>query len=274
MKSVYDYMDARLFLQDLYRFRKEVNPKFSYASWAADLGFSNKTLIRLILLGKRRISKKSLWALIKNISLSPLEAEYFEILVEYSQCRSNHEKQGLGNRLIAALRKNINQSLLHPDCGILKNVYGPLVMTLISSSSLPITVKKMAELLEQDEKIIHSIVNDLSQASLILSDGEGYIAAHAMFKINDQYGNYSLAEFYKYWFQATPKAIELPPETRRFRSLQIALSQEEFDEVVNLFNDFVANIVCRFEKNMIEERRLYMFNNAMFPVSHKSLAEL
>src|SRR5437868_1645439 len=189
MISVFDYMDARLFLQDYFREQKSNNPKFSYAGWAIALGFSNKTILRMILQGKRQITVKSLESFKRHLGLAPLELEYFEVLVEYSQCKTAVQRQAIGARLIAVQRKNIQQKLVPTSSGILKNAFGPLIMTLISSAEAPVSCEVLASMLGIPGEQVQEILGDLCETKLILAENGLYSAIHNTFKIADQYGH-------------------------------------------------------------------------------------
>lgn len=269
MKSpvIFDYMDSCLFLQDFYSYQKEMKNSFSYASWAESLGFSNKTLLRLIVLGKRNISANNIKAFTTTLNLNALEQEYFECMVDYTQAKNQRQKQALGAKLIQLQRKSFTPTLVPISSGVLSDTYCPLVLMAISSSDKPVTVDDLARLFSLQTQTLHPLLSSLENSNLILREGETYRANLNTFKIPDNFGQVDLKKFYKYWIERSIQAMELPIETRRFRSLQIALSKEEFESIVQNINDFAVTLLSRFEKNTLENRHIYMMNTALFPVS-------
>jgi uncharacterized protein (TIGR02147 family) len=263
---VFDYMDARLFLQDYFRLQKKVRSPFSYARWAEELGFANKTILTMILQGQRQITAKSLRAFQEGIGFDALEAEYFEVLVDHGQAKTSSQKQALGLRLIQVQRKNLAPKILAADSNILRSVYGPVVLTAISSAEKPIGATELAKFLGAAPGLIRGVIDDLQAAQLVVAKGAGFVASQNTFKIADAFGHQALREFYTYWIQKSVGAIDLPPEVRRFRSIQVALSPAEFAETVSRINEFAVHLVSRFEKNTITDRDLYMVNSAVFPV--------
>jgi uncharacterized protein (TIGR02147 family) len=259
-------MDVRLFLQDFYRLRKEQDPEYSYNRWASEVGFSNKTLLRLILQGKRKITIKSTSAFKNFFQFDDLEKDYFDVLVEYSQAKGGQQRKALGARLLELNRQKFAQKIVSAGGGILKDCYGPLVVTVISSSEEPISCDEVAIYLDLEADHTQVILDGLVKAGLIVAKKGLYVANQSTFKIADQFNNAELKNYYRYWLGQSVTAIDLPVAVRRFRSLKIVLSAEEYDEVVERLNEFSLTLLTRFEKNSIRDRNLYLINTAIFPV--------
>lgn len=264
--QIFDHMDIGSFLRAIYVMRKAEDKKFSYASWAQDLGFGNKTILRLILLGKRQITSKSAARFKNNMTFDEIESDYFDVLIEYSQAKNRHNRSALGQKLIEIHRRSFKQTTVPIDIGILSDAYGPVILTLLSSSEKALSLTQISECLHlRPEVELQKIMDSLIRSKLISEENRLFRADRNNFKIGDHFGASNLKKYYEYWIQKSSEAIEMPPHLRRFRSLHIALSQDEFDEVVKKFNDFALNLLSRFETNTIEQRRLYLMNNVLFP---------
>jgi len=265
--SIFDYMDVHLYLQDFYKFRKSQNPRFSYTTWASELGFNNKTLLRLILQGKRQISAKSRQQFIAWLTLPEHETSYFEALIDYCQAGSTTQRQVSGARLIQLQRRNFLQVPISSESGVLQDVYGPIALTTISSAEPAMKKEDLATSLALNITRVEELVATFLKLGFI-EEKDGYLlASQQAFKIPDHFGNQGLRNYYQYWLQRAASAMDLPYEIRRFRSLQIALSPEEFEELTKIFNDFVISLLGRVEKNTLSNRRLYLMNTALFPVT-------
>lgn len=264
---IFDYIDLQLFLTDYYKFQKKSDSRFSYQNWSEKLGLNNKTLLRMIVTGQRKITTKTLHIFRDNLQLTELEKQYFDILVDYSQAKNQQQKQALGVRLIELHRQNFQPAAIPADSVILNDVYGPIVLTIISSSQKALKIEDLENYLPVKKSYLEPILESLLTAGLIKAEGDGYTATHNTFQIPQSFGHKNLRKFYEYWIQHSLKAIDLPAEIRRFRSVQVALSQEEFDETVDKFNDFILNLLSRFENNTIEGRHLYLMNTALFPLT-------
>lgn len=264
--SLFEYMDVHLFLQNYYKIQKTINARFSYTKWAEQLGLTNKTILRMMLQKKRSISPKSVSAFQINLNLNEFEKSYFETLVHYSQAKNSLQKQAYGSVLIKIQRQNFNQQIFSADGGILFDVYGPLVLTIINSVEKPISVYEIQQHCGLEDSKLTALLDRLTEAKMISCDSNLYFSSYSTFKIPDQFAHPDLKAFYKYWFKKASEAINLPFEVRRFRSLQIALTQDEFDEVVQHTNEFATGLLSKVQNHSMDDRKLYLLNTALFPI--------
>jgi uncharacterized protein (TIGR02147 family) len=269
MNTIFDYMDTCLFLQDYYRQRKEQEPTYSYNKWAGEVGFSNKTLLRLIVQGQRKITPKSKTAFKKFFGFDDLEGDYFDILVEYNQAKDNHHKQALASRLLEINRQKFSQRFIPVGSGILKDPYGPQVMTVVSSSESPISVEEVAEKIGINLTHTEAVLKCLVSADLIVERREGYTSNQPTFKVADETGS-ELRNYYHHWAQHSIRTMDLGPEKSVFRSVNLMLTPEEYGEVVQEINRISADLIARFKKNSLKGRKLFLLNLAFFPAKAPS----
>src|SRR5688500_15524072 len=97
--NVKKYLNVFQFLQDYYQFRKSQELQFSYEIWAKQLGLTDKSYLRLIVLGKRPINTKVAEALGSKLDFSSDEQNYFFILIQYTQSRTREHKDVFGKKL-------------------------------------------------------------------------------------------------------------------------------------------------------------------------------
>ena len=265
--NIFDYMDPILFLKDYYEVQKSLNTEFSYYTWSVQLGFSNKTLLRLIIYRKRKLTAKSAQLFKKYFGWQANECEYFDRLVDYIQAISSEQKRLYSMRLIQLQRQNSLQVNIDADSGILKDAYGPIILTALAATEKPLKIGDLVSKLNISELHVKLVLDSLLFAELIYCESDYYFAKNKTFKISDHYGHQGLKTYYQYWIEKSIQAIELPYELRRFRSLQLALSEEEFQTVVSMFNDFALQILGRYETNSLNsERTMYLLNTELFPV--------
>lgn len=265
MNSIFDYMDTCLFLQDYYRQRKEQEPTYSYNRWAGEVGFSNKTLLRLIVQGQRKITPRSKMAFKKFFAFDDIESDYFDILVEYSQVKDNHHKQALGSRLLEINRQKFSQRFIPVGSGILKDPYGPQVMTVISSSDVPITAKEISDYVGITLAHAEAVLKYLLNADLIMERKEGYTSNQPTFKVADQENSAELRNYHRHWTQHSIKTMDFAENKRLFRSINLNLTEEEYGEVVEEVNKIAVGLIARFKKNSLKGRKLFLLNMAVFP---------
>lgn len=262
--SIFNYMEVSYYLADYYRHRKQVDKMFSYNRWAMELGFKNKTLLRLILQRKRKVSPKSAQLFCYYLKFTDIEQEYFKALIEFSNAQTATQRNAMGARLIQLQKNNFQQATVSPDSGILTDVYGPLVLTVVSSSHEPLQIEPIAKILCLNRDRVKMILEALEKAHLIIKKEGCYKAHQNCYKIGDSFFNANLKRFYQFWLSQSIKAIDYPKEVRRFGSLQMLLNEEEFSDLLNKFADFKLSILNKFENNSTDNRKMYIFNTSLF----------
>ncbi|RYZ77620.1 MAG: TIGR02147 family protein [Proteobacteria bacterium] len=266
--QLYDYLDATQFLNDVFSFRKSVNPGYSFSVWATDLGFGNKTVLRFILRKERRISPKSTRLLIKDLKLSTAGAEYFEALVSYSQAKSKQEKQSFGATLMKLQRARYNPVEL-ASTQQLCNAISPVVLSLLAFGDVAEEPLRLSQLLNLSEATVQESLIELHSEGLIQKDSSGKFTFNEVgFRIPDRPGNTKLRNYHEYWIDQAKAAIDLDPKIRKFRALKFALTDAEFGEVLDRINDFAIALLATYNPPTLENRRLYMLETLLFPIAN------
>jgi uncharacterized protein (TIGR02147 family) len=110
--QVYDYADYRLFLRDTYRYRKEINARFSYAVFARICGFRSSGMLRYVMCGRRNLTANSAFRIAQGLGLDLKSASYFLTLVFMGQSRSPNELAcfELWRKLLLLARLRLDES--------------------------------------------------------------------------------------------------------------------------------------------------------------------
>lgn len=266
--KIFDFLDASQYLESYYNWRKILDPKFSYSTWALEMNFSSKIILRFIVQKRRNISENSLKLLVANLNFNQDERKYFELLVAYNQAKNSSEKNALGARVVTFQRSMYKQTPISPESA--EDVYGPIVLTLLTFNDFKKDSNTLAELLGLSLGDMQRILETLLLKNQIMAqDDNSYSVNFESFKINADLGSLSLKRFHDYWLERSRQAINLPVDLRRFRSLKFALSESEFQEALEKINDFAIQLLSRYHTSELEGRRLYMLENALFPITQK-----
>ena len=89
---IYDYLDYRAFLRDMFKFRKQQVKHFSYRFFARKSGFKSPNFLKLVSSGQRNLSYESIAKIAAGFSLKKQDQEYFEYLVLMNQAGTHDEK--------------------------------------------------------------------------------------------------------------------------------------------------------------------------------------
>jgi uncharacterized protein (TIGR02147 family) len=88
----YDYYDPNKLLRDLYEFRKQINPSFTFARIARKAGIKSTGNLTDILQGKSKITARLIVNLATAFEMKKQETQYFSALVHFSLAKTHNDK--------------------------------------------------------------------------------------------------------------------------------------------------------------------------------------
>lgn len=93
--NIYDFNDYRLYLKETFDAIKVEKPQISQRFIAERLGYKSSGAVSLILSGKKNISLEKAHAIANFIGLSKDETDFFTLLVQFNQTKSETEEKYL-----------------------------------------------------------------------------------------------------------------------------------------------------------------------------------
>ena len=88
MVNIFKYTSYRKYLLDFYNERKAKKPTFSYQVFANKAGFKSKSFIKLVIDGKKNLTKESAFKINKVLKLDHKPFSYFEDLIAFNRAKS------------------------------------------------------------------------------------------------------------------------------------------------------------------------------------------
>ena len=92
MKSILEYKDYRLYLQDYYDERKRLGA-FSWREFCSKAGFSSPNFLKLVCQGESRLGKPKIENVAKALGLVGFEKDYFREMVTFSNAKKDSVKK-------------------------------------------------------------------------------------------------------------------------------------------------------------------------------------
>jgi uncharacterized protein (TIGR02147 family) len=114
MKSIFEYIDYRKFLKDFYLDSKSTKKYFSYRYFARKAKLNSPILLKMVIDGKRNLSRKTIENFIAGMNLKEHAAVFFRALVLFNQAKSAQEKQE-HYRVLRSLYKMVPQHLIEDE---------------------------------------------------------------------------------------------------------------------------------------------------------------
>jgi len=274
--QVKDFLNAQAYLSDVYAWRSSRSRSFSYARWARELGFKSRSFLRMIIMGKRRITENSVALFIKGMKLSKSDGEYFAAMVRFTQAESSTAREYYAEE-IARLRRHLRPSasqLVHDHFRFLASHHGPRVQTLLSLSDLRKTPSVLANLLEIPDSLVTENLESLERLGMARVEESKHLGSEPewssnsnVFEVKTSLGDAALQSFHRKSLEESLKAIESNPSERRYQSILIPLTADEYEGMVAELQRTMTEFLNRNQSDIGEKRRLYQLNANLIPVS-------
>jgi uncharacterized protein (TIGR02147 family) len=268
--DIYEYIQYRKLLKDLYEERKAQNPFFSYRYIAQKVGFSSPGFFANILQGRRNISAENIFRFAQLLKLKRHETEYFELLVNFDQSKSHDQKKYYFEKILASKRSKIKvteswqyefySQWYYTAVREVLDIYQfdgsdySKLAKKISPAIIPAQAKKAVELLEKMGLIKRGEDGIYRQTDDFITTG--YDAPTV-----------AVTNFLVSTIDLAREAIDrYPREQRSISTLTFSCSGEGFKNIEDRLKTFRREIleIVRADKN---RERIYHINFQVFPMS-------
>lgn len=268
---VFDYLDINFYLQDYYKFRKNKESDFSYESWSQELALNSRSFLRLLVMGKKKVSPKFVEAFSLLNFATKSEEEYFHFLVKYSQAATQKDKQVFSAKLVQILKRNTNQKYIDDFSDLVSSPQLPRLLTLLGFSDLQTDVETLSNLLDQSVDQVQKSLNKLEELQLATKEktsvGVIWKTQNTKFKVQDAKGSVDLMKFHEKSLLDAIDAFSAPKELRRYKSLLLPMSVDELQIFYQNMDEFASEQFTRFSVDEYKDRRVFQINLNVHPVT-------
>lgn len=270
---IFEYLDVVLYLKDYYSFRKKNQKNFSYDSWSEELGFSNRSFLRLIAIGKKKVTPKLADAICEKVFLQNDEKNYFFMLVQYSQTTSHKEKHIYGQKMMQILKNYNSPQIINNFEDLVSSPLLPRLLSLFSYKDITFTINSLTKILNVPEDVVINALKALQNFGLIqyssVDEEVVWSSEVKTFKVPDSYGNINLAKFHEKSLLEAIAAFDKPKEMRRYKSVLLPMDKSELKEFNALLDAFAAEQMVRFNPKTYRGKRMYQANFNIYPVTEE-----
>ena len=261
---VFEYLDATYFLSDYYKYRKSLSKKFSYEIWADELSIPSRSFLRLVVLGKKKISDNYIIKLSDHLFSDKNQRDYFFHLVKYTQKTSSQERQIHSQKMISLIKSQRKELIVKNPSEFLSSPNLPRLLVLLTFKDIHPVVSTYARLMslppEQIERYLRVLErNQLARSEII--DGETHwFCISEFFSVPDEAGSEFLIHFHRASLQEAMAAFNQPKTQRRYESLILPLNTTEYNQFNEDFANFLSEQRTKFSANHLVGRGLYQMN--------------
>lgn len=251
------------FLSSYYQQKKNINRHFSYENWARSLGKINRSLLKQISIGRRKIPPSRVEDFLSYFKFESKAKRHFLELVDLAD--GGHDKSRLQKKVRDRVAYYKNFQTLRNAEKFLENPDIPILATLFTLEDLPKDVASLARIMNVDDKTITHWIEVLLAMGFIKKTSEGrWKNTKNSFLVPAKLGSEVLINFHKMSLVKAVAGLDKPKEKRNYDALLLPMTQEEYAEYLQMLDDFRADVLEKFNSPTFKGRDLYQVNWAIF----------
>ncbi len=269
MVDIFLYSNYRLFLKDFYEQKKKSNHNFSYRYIAQKVGFKSAGHFTQIIKGQANISSHLVTRFCSFIKLKKREIEYFELLVNFDQAKTQEEKGHYFERMVNF--KEVSAKILSPDqYEFYQKWYYSVVRDVLSIYEFKGDYRGLANLIEPSISTAEAekAIKLLLRLNLICINEKGiYEVTDSIISSDSQEHSVVFSGYAGQMIDRAKEAVNVLPKKERIISWAgFSVSQETYALIRDEIRTCRKRIMTLVEKDTNPER-VYHFNTQFFPVS-------
>jgi len=246
--SVFDYLDYREFLKDLFSYKKEQNKNFSLAVFSRKAGITSRNYLKRIVDGERHLSTQNIPKFCIGFDLSKKESLFFEALVHYNQANDDIGKKHYFHLLCAASEneKNSAMELIKNQYEVFSHWYILAIRELLWLTDFQENTTYIAKKLKGkiSPKEAEQALKVLQKCGLTKRNDEGrLVPSSPRIRYNQDIINMQVREFHNQMLDRTKEAMRDDSfESWNARALTLAIPQNKSKEIQEEINQFFNTI--------------------------------
>ncbi len=276
MKSIFTYIDYRRFLSDYYQEKKRTSRHFSYRYFALKAGFTSPVFLKLVIEGKRNLSRPMIPRFCVAIGLNPKQSCFFEHLVLFNQAKTSIEKQEHYAVMVSMIGKVAERQVEIDQYGYFSHWYTPVILELICQNGFKGDCEELAAMVlpPVKPKEARLAVDLLSRLKLVERAPDGsFHRTSAALHGSAEIAALSLRSFNRQMVERALDAIDILPADRRHASgVTAGISVRTYNVIEAEIEAFKDRIIA-IANNDEGSDYVCQLNIQLFPLSRTIVRE-
>lgn len=268
--SVFDYLDYRSFLGDLFQYRKGKDRHFSYRYFAGKAGFSAPNFLQLVITGQRNLTPSSIAKVARGFVLKKKERDFFETLVFMNQADDHDERNRFYRRMMSLRGTGASRRMEKAAYEYFSRWYFPVIREVVVLGARTHTAAQIAGMLKPavKPKEAQRALDLLTELGLILKDSRGcWEQCDQVVSTGPEVKSLVVANFHREMMRLAAESIErFPADRRDVSALTISCREgrmEEIKERIAAFRQEMLDLACAED----EAGQVMQINIQAFPLT-------
>lgn len=268
--DVFEYGNFREFLRDVYRTLKGTRRGFSYRSFCKAAGFQSPNFLKLVIEGRRNLSRESVERLIRLFEFNGEQGLFFTNLVLLNQAEDSESRRHYAEQLVSSKAFRKIKPLIKAQYDCYANWYHVPIRELVDTSGFRpdpawISTHVAPGIKESEAK---AALENLLKLGLIKEAASGgYVQSDRVINTDDEVSSASVASFHRQMMKLAGESIDrFPRDEREISSATFGVSKANVARIKEMIQRFRREILALAEQEQKPEV-VYQLNFQLFPVT-------
>ena len=273
---IYNYLDYRSFLKDLFSFKKNNNKNFSHRFLAARSGFSSPNFIKLVIDGKRNLKIESINKIAHGFGLNKQEHEFFKNLALMNQSDRQVKKDFYYKQMLSVRGYTNRHKIEKAKYEYFSKWYYPVIKEVITFSQENLSPEEIGKLLTPiiSPSQVKKAIAVLQKLEMIELDEEGkWRQCNPIISTGPEVSSIIVTNFHKEMLKLATESIERhPSEERDITALTIGINKTSMPEIkkrIAALRKELLELACSEE----ESDQVIQINFQAFPLANLNKGE-
>lgn len=267
--DVLQYTNYRVFLRDYYDYKKQSSIAFSLRYFAEKAGLSSHAHLKLVIDGKRNITKNTVMKLITGLNLDAQRATYFESLVFFNQSKTDKEKQLYYAQLLKASPRSKLRRLEQVQFRIFREWYHSVILEMVSLKDFKTAPEWISRRLMK--KVTPLQVMDsfklLSELGLLVKTANGYRKQDSLLTTEDEVKCLLVKNYHEEMIRQAKEALSsISAAERDISSITFGIRRKDFPALKNHLQ-LMRKELLDFSVESGEAEEVVQVNLQLFPLT-------
>lgn len=274
--KIYEYNNYRIFLKDTYSYLKQNKTSFSFRYFSRISGFQSPNFLKLVMDGRRNLSKPSTEKVAQALKLKKDESEFFKNLVQFTQSDDSDEKAAWAQKLFQSKAFHQIYPLKQAEFNYYTQWYFVAIREMASHKNFSEDTHWIANQIcppvkpEEAERAL----DELEKLGLLKRDGGGrLVQAESIVSTSNEVTATVVAQYHKEMLKKAAESIDrFPRHQRDISSATVSLSNKNRDKIKSLIQSFRNELLALADQDK-DADCVYQINFQLFPLTVPTKAE-
>ena len=270
--DVFSYLSYRRYLDDWFRARKSLNPRYSHRAFARKAGQSSPSLLLAVIQGKRNLTAATLEGFQRALGLRGEEGRFFEALVEFEQADGPDARNRAMERIRATRRFREARQVEGDAFAYLSTWYLPVLRELAATTGFTEDPEVLARAVQPaiTPAAAREALKTLQALGLLRRDKDGRLRpSDASVVTPHEVQGLAVHNYHRGMMERALDSLGCPPEERHLCGVTVSIPEAMVPQIKRELDAFQERLLELCDSSEVARERVYQVNLQFFPLTRK-----